>query len=89
VAALQAFFEQTWMAATPLGLSISPKGNELDATQRTVLELLALGYVDHEVGTKMALDKRTIRRRVAEIMKILGAKSRFQAGANAAKHGLI
>jgi len=86
---LTAFFEQTWLSAMPLGLTITTKNNELTATQHTVIEMLALGYVDREIETKMAIDKRTVGRRVAEIMQILNAKTRFQAGAQAAKHGII
>jgi len=89
VALLQVLFEQTWLSANPLGLSISAKNDELNATQRAVLEMLNLGCVDHEIGTRMSLDKRTIKRRVAEIMQTLDAKTRFQAGAKAAKYGLI
>jgi len=89
VLTMQTLFEQTWLAANPLGLSISTKNSELDATQRAVLEMLWLGYVDHEVGARMGIDKRTVRRRVAEIMHILDTSTRFQAGAKAAKQGLI
>lgn len=89
VIGLQALFEQTWLSATPLGLTLSTKSAEFTATQRAVLEMLALGYIDREIEEKMLVDKRTIGRRVAEIMHILNTKTRFQAGVRAVKQGLI
>jgi len=86
---LLALFEQTWLSAVPLGLTLTPRTGELTFTQHTVIELLALGYIDKEVEGKMAIDKRTVGRRVAEIMQILNAKTRFQAGVRAAKYGII
>jgi len=89
VAGFQALFEQTWLSARPLGLTLQYDGAALSDTHRTVLELLALGNIDREIETKMAIDKRTVGRRVAEILRFLNAKTRLQAGVNAAKRGLV
>jgi len=55
---------------------------------RQILVLLNAGYKDDAAARQLGLSVRTYRRHVAEIMRALGAASRFQAGARAAKLGL-
>lgn len=55
----------------------------------TVLELMALGYKDDAAARKAGISLRTYRRHVADIMRSLGAESRFQAGVIAAGRGMI
>jgi DNA-binding CsgD family transcriptional regulator len=86
--AIQALFDITWASSKRLGLTSSSKRSELTNTQHVVLEQLALGCDDSEIGKRMGVDKRTVRRRVSELMKHLGATTRFEAGFKAARDQL-
>lgn len=89
VTGLQALFELTWASATPLGLTIVNSGSGPSEVDRTILELLALGRSDKEIGKTMGLSKRTIGRHLASIMEKLNAESRFQAAYLAGKRNWI
>lgn len=54
-----------------------------------ILELMAEGCKDDVAARKAGISLRTYRRYVAEIMRKLGAESRFQAGSIAAQKGLL
>ena len=53
------------------------------------LNLLAAGMTDQAAARHLQLSYRTTRRRVAELMVVLGAQSRFQAGVQAAHKGWV
>jgi DNA-binding CsgD family transcriptional regulator len=89
VAALQTFFEQTWRRATPLAEEPSPDENGLSERERVLLTLLAEGHTDETVANKLGISVRTGRRITAELLKRLGARSRFQAGALATTKGWL
>jgi DNA-binding CsgD family transcriptional regulator len=54
-----------------------------------VLAQLATGATDRKAQRGANLSARTFSRKVAELMRILGATSRFQAGAEAARRGWV
>lgn len=54
-----------------------------------VLRLLAEGHTDDAVARRLGVSVRTIRNDVAATMRVLEARSRFQAGVTAARLGLI
>ncbi|MFE0424123.1 response regulator transcription factor [Streptomyces sp. NPDC058953] len=54
-----------------------------------ILEGLRAGVTDEVAARELSISVRTYRRYVAEIMKLLGANSRFQAGVRAAELGLL
>ena len=54
-----------------------------------VLELLMLGSKDESISRQLGISLRTVRRRVAELMDELGAGTRFQAGVESARRGLL
>ncbi|GAA4656327.1 hypothetical protein GCM10023347_02080 [Streptomyces chumphonensis] len=54
-----------------------------------VLDLLGRGFTDDAAAKEAGMSVRTYRRHVAALMNELGAKSRFQAGALAARAGLL
>lgn len=56
---------------------------------KEVLAELATGATDRKAQRDANLSARTFSRKVAELMKLLGATSRFQAGAEAARRGWI
>ncbi|MGI5186250.1 BTAD domain-containing putative transcriptional regulator [Dactylosporangium sp. CA-152071] len=61
----------------------------LTGAQRRVLRLLAAGLTDEAIAHRTGTAVRTVRRHVGAILKVLGADSRFQAGAAAAKRGWL
>lgn len=56
---------------------------------RRILERLCKGYTDDVAAREVDVSLRTYRRHVAEIMRALGANSRFQAGVRAVELGLL
>lgn len=62
-------------------------GDPLPPHLRTVLDLLTSGITDDVAARRAGLSPRTYSRRVAELMDLLGARSRFEAGIAAARRG--
>jgi DNA-binding CsgD family transcriptional regulator len=88
VAAIRALFDLLWERSAGLprgagGEDDTPEGRE------AVLELLALGAKDEAIARQLGISLRTVRRRVAYLLDELGASTRFQAGMEAAKRGLV
>ncbi|MER6441346.1 helix-turn-helix transcriptional regulator [Streptomyces sp. NPDC001185] len=83
-------FEQTWSVAEPFS-DAAVDGLELVAKDidRTIVRLLAAGFKDETIARRTGMSLRTARKHIADIMETLGAESRFQAGALAARSGLI
>jgi DNA-binding CsgD family transcriptional regulator len=80
-------FERLWPTATPL---IEGGHDEaLDQRQSRLLELLTTGHTDESAAAELGVSVRTVRRMVADIMRRLGARSRFQAGVKAADRGWL
>ena len=50
--------------------------------------MLTTGLTDEAAARRMGMSLRTYRRRVAELMRLLEAESRFQAGVRAGELGL-
>ncbi|WP_254898020.1 helix-turn-helix transcriptional regulator [Kitasatospora sp. NA04385] len=89
VRALDLLFAGAWSRARPLArhLDFRPR---LDHDQaRRVLEMLSDGRTDESAAQQLGVSLRTYRRHVAEIMRELGANSRFQAGFRAVELGLM
>jgi DNA-binding CsgD family transcriptional regulator/sugar-specific transcriptional regulator TrmB len=88
--ALCEYFEQMWRTAAPL-TATRPRRQacELTAQQRAVLRMLAEGYTDEVTARRLGVSIRTVRRITAELMTLLGARSRFQAGIFAAQSDLL
>lgn len=86
VQGIQSLFEAAWAGGTDLE-SYQARFTELGA--REILVQLASGCKDETAARALGVGLRTYRRRVAELMEILGASSRFQAGARAREAGLL
>ena len=56
---------------------------------RRLIDLLAAGMKEVAIARHMGQDPRTVRRHISELLKRLGATTRFQAGLQAAKRGWI
>lgn len=84
--ALYALFELTWARATPITFSRSgelqtgkPEARFSEAAEQ-VIQLLAVGLNDKAIASDAGISSATLNRRVAELMKALGTKTRFQLG---------
>ncbi|MEV4082330.1 helix-turn-helix domain-containing protein [Nonomuraea fuscirosea] len=83
--ALVTLFEVLWRAALPLPSAPSTGHPELPDPE--LFTLLAAGLKDEAVARQLGVSLRTIHRRVSELMDLLGARTRFQAGLLAARRG--
>ncbi|WP_392676612.1 LuxR family transcriptional regulator [Streptomyces sp. LN785] len=84
---LVALFERLWAATTPLDAGECPATDEPTPIERELLRLMGQGLTDEAVCKKLGVGLRTVRRMIAELMDRLGARSRFEAGANAVDRG--
>lgn len=83
VSALYEVARVTWAAGRPLGSRADPPPDRL----RPVLDALLDGQVDAVAARRLGLSRRTYTRRVAELMDLLGVRTRAQAGAAARRRG--
>lgn len=86
---VESLFWSTWDSATPLAEYRRTRPPSLSAESREILALLGEGLKDEAAARKLGLSLRTYRRRVAEILTLLDAGSRFQAGLRAHELGLV
>lgn len=75
--ALLALFEMLWAQAAPV------------TAAEPVLLLLATGLKDEAIARQLGVSPRTARRRIAELLRRLGASTRFQAGLQASRRGWL
>ncbi|MFD5143841.1 LuxR C-terminal-related transcriptional regulator [Streptomyces sp. NPDC058401] len=75
-------FERTWAEAEPFSTTIGPDQARSisDELRQTIVRLLAEGLEDKIIARRLGMSERTCQRHIAEIMRAVGAKSRFQAG---------
>ncbi|AWW35901.1 erythropoiesis-stimulating protein [Streptomyces sp. AS58] len=89
LAMLDALFETIWDSARPWGDESRPDAHGLTDSESTVLKLLAAGYTDEAIAKRLGVSHRTARRKATCLMERLGARSRFEAGVQAAKRGWL
>ncbi|WP_405979866.1 LuxR C-terminal-related transcriptional regulator [Streptomyces sp. NBC_00158] len=89
VVGLAGLFDRVWESATPLGAVRDRDDRGLTRQERELLKLLGCGLTDEAAGRQLGLSLRTVRRMMAELMKRLGAGSRFEAGLRAAQREWI
>lgn len=87
VLALSATLEDIWRLATPLRTTLT--GNPFSHRDQLILSLLAAGSSDATAARQAGVSARTVERRMRSLMDRLGARTRFQAGANAARRGWL
>lgn len=75
-------FERSWAAAEPFTTTIGPEQARSisEELRQTIVRLLAEGMEDKIIARRLGMSERTCQRHIAEIMRAVGAKSRFQAG---------
>ncbi|GHF92586.1 helix-turn-helix transcriptional regulator [Streptomyces thermodiastaticus] len=92
VLAMRALFEAYWEHADRFPHEVAPcltLPDEITPQERKLLELLANGLTDSAVARTLGISVRTERRKMAELMKRLGASSRFAAGVEATRRKWI
>ncbi|HEU5469251.1 MAG TPA: hypothetical protein VFV67_01255 [Actinophytocola sp.] len=84
-------YQRLWDEAKPITWPGQESEPEPEPTEddRQVLKLLASGCTDEAAARDVGISVRHLRRRVARLMSRLGAASRFEAGAEAARRGWI
>ncbi|MEV0390625.1 helix-turn-helix domain-containing protein [Nonomuraea sp. NPDC050643] len=80
--ALIRLFEGLWRRALPMGLDPSAPGPPTGDDR--LVALLLSGLTDETIARHLGVGHRTAERRIAELMARLGARTRFQAGVQAA-----
>ncbi|MER6020846.1 hypothetical protein [Streptomyces anulatus] len=89
VGALDLLFAGAWANARPVADELRLDRDLRGALARRILEQLRAGRTDDAAAREIDVSLRTYRRNVAEIMRVLGANSRFQAGVRAVELGLL
>ncbi|WP_271221497.1 hypothetical protein [Streptosporangium carneum] len=87
---LASIHDRIWETGTVLTLqpdsSPDQHSNEVRAS---ILELLSAGFTDEVIARRLAVSVRTCRRHIAELLGALDSRTRFQAGAEAVRRGLL
>ncbi|MEU3609023.1 LuxR C-terminal-related transcriptional regulator [Streptomyces sp. NPDC035033] len=84
--------EQSWSTAVSYEARTATAdryGNAGDELKRAIIHLLAAGAKDEHIARRLSISVRTCRRHIAEIMLEMRASSRFQAGVNVLRSGLL
>ncbi|MGR6916826.1 TrmB family transcriptional regulator [[Actinomadura] parvosata] len=100
VVALVELFERLWREALPVrpelwshGMpepQVEPDpGAGLSVEDRRLLALLAAGLKDDAIARQLGTSPRSLRRRLRHLLDELNAETRFQAGAQASRRGLV
>ncbi|MFJ6835687.1 helix-turn-helix domain-containing protein [Streptomyces sp. NPDC091209] len=91
--ALVAYFELAWEQAYPLSPHTTGDGlaeqrpDAIDEFDSRMLALVLAGLTDQAVGARLGVSRRTVQRRIGELMARAGAESRIQLGWHAARKG--
>jgi DNA-binding CsgD family transcriptional regulator len=88
IGGVYALFEAAWEASADIATFLRPHHPPIDLQGRTILRTLGTGLSDEAAARKLGMSLRTYRRRVADLLDILDANSRFQAGLRAGELGL-
>lgn len=89
IGTLGTLFEGLWRHAVRVEERIDFGDRDRADVARQILNCLQIGITDEVAARELSVSVRTYRRYVAEIMALLGASSRFQAGVRAAELGLL
>jgi DNA-binding CsgD family transcriptional regulator len=82
-------FDQIWTTSAPVHSSDRGQDPTASDIRKSVARMLATGCADEAAARRLGMSLRTYRRHVASLLADLGARTRFQAGLLAYRHGLI
>ncbi|MFB8047156.1 TrmB family transcriptional regulator [Streptomyces hydrogenans] len=85
---LLALFEAQWERGTPLWGS-GRAADEISEGDIQLLGFAAAGHTDEIIARHLGVNRRTVERRMRRLMDRLGARTRFQAGIQATRLGLL
>lgn len=72
-------FEELWRRAVPMTGPVAATGSEdVTADDRRVLELLVAGLSDDAIARQLGISRRTLHRRLRQLMDLTGTDSRVQ-----------
>lgn len=77
------------MVGALIGTRPSPPGGDLTARESDVLHLIGAGRGNRQVADELGISVHTVRNHVAHVLEKLGAHSRLEAVAIAARMGLL
>jgi DNA-binding CsgD family transcriptional regulator len=91
IGALWELFESAWQRAVPISSSTQePRHDDsVSDEDRILLQLMAAGLKDEAIARRLGVAERTVGRRIGALMLELNAETRFQAGMQAARRGLL
>jgi DNA-binding CsgD family transcriptional regulator len=89
VAFLRRLYDHVWETAIPFTPMSTEATMRMDKVHLAVARLLGGGHTDEVIARRLGMSPRTCRRYIAELHSSLGSSSRFQAGAAAARLGLL
>jgi len=90
--ALVALFETVWARASPLSVTeadVLSAEATMSADDRHLLSLLVAGLTDEAAGARLGISRRTVARRVQQLMERTNSRSRLQLGWQARERGLL
>ena len=90
--ALVALFETVWNRASPLSVTESDgleREEAMSAEDRHLLSLLVAGLTDDAAGARLGISRRTVARRVQQLMEQTHSRSRLQLGWHARDRGWL
>ncbi len=85
--ALTGMFEAYWHRA--VRVPHAEAGTPAPDRRSELLTLLSAGFTDDSIARQLGVSPRTVQRWVRELMDALGARTRFQAGIQAARAGWL
>lgn len=89
--ALLALFESHWLMATPLGTPAdrAATGYQPDGDEARLLSLFVAGVPDKSIASQLGVSRRTVQRRLADLMAAAGVDTRPGLAFQAARRGWI
>lgn len=85
-------FDLLWERAIPLDAGAATSGEaawRISEDDAALLRLLAAGLKDQAIARHLGIGLRTVVRRIGNLSRALDAETRFQAGLQAARRGLL
>ncbi|MEV4545544.1 helix-turn-helix domain-containing protein [Micromonospora echinaurantiaca] len=92
--ALIALFESHWRVAIPLRSATAPAGDDADgyqpdADEVRLLSLFVAGVPDKSIASQLGVSRRTVQRRLADLMTAAGVDTRPGLAYQAARRGWL